>query len=357
MVDTSFSKLSEKEWNTLFQLSSQQGIKAIVLNAISQSALSVQIPKAIKMKWLASVVRVEDGYHKRLEKAAEFAEVMAEKGLNTLTLKGAAISTYYPEPSHREFGDLDAYLFEGISTNAKWGSGYEKGNLLSEEIGAEVKRGHYKHSHVHFKGLMIENHQYFLPIRGSQSTKELEKHLRTIAFHIDEVKYVDNTKLLIPSADFNALFLTAHAMNHFLYESIKLRHVLDWALFIKAEYKNVDWDMFWKWCDKMHYFRFVECIHWICEQKLGMETEVMQIVKAGHVSTFDVEKWGQRVLDDIFSGDSVYNKGNSALIVRLNLAKNFFLSAWKYRYIAQKNFIMDLLRQGTAMIWDSNPKI
>lgn len=357
MVDISTSKLSEKEWNTLFELSSQQGIKAIVLNAISQSSLSVQIPKSIKMKWLASVVRVEDEYHNRLQKAAEFAELMAGKGLNTLTLKGVAISTYYPEPSHREFGDLDAYLFAGIPIQVQWGSGYEPGNGFAEKAGAKVQRGHYKHSHVHFKGLMIENHQYFLPIRGNKSTKELEKHLREIAINIDEVKYVDNTKLLIPSADFNALFLTAHAMNHFLYESIKMRHVLDWALFVKAEYKHVDWKSFWEWCDKMHYTRFVECINWICEQKIGMDKEVMQIVKTGHVSTFDVEKWGQRILDDIFDGDSVYNKGNSTLIVRLNLAKNFFQSAWKYRYIAQKNFIIDLLRQGTAMIWDRNPKL
>lgn len=58
------------------------------------------------------------------------------------------------------------------------------------------------------------------------------------------IKLEETKGLYMPSANFNALFLTAHAMNHFLYESIKVRHVLDWALFIKTEHDNVDWTIF-----------------------------------------------------------------------------------------------------------------
>lgn len=342
------SSLTETEWKKLFNLSVQQGVRAVALEAISQSPLSTVMPKPIKMKWLASVMGVEDAYHSRLQKAAEFAKLMASKGLHTLTLKGAAVSTYYPESSHREFGDLDAYLFYGTPQQVKWGSGYEQGNVWAEEFGAKVSRGHYKHSHVTFKGLMIENHQYFLPIRGNKSIKELEKYLRTIAFNTTDIKYVGNTKLLIPSSDFNALFLTAHAMNHFLYETVRLRHVCDWALFLKAEQDNVDWKKFYQWCDKMHYTHFVNCLNYICHHYLGIEL---------CTGLSEDGQYVDRVLDDIWAGDNVYNKGYSNLRIRLEVVRNFFQSSWKYSKICKKNAFVSLLSHGIGVLFDRNPVV
>lgn len=342
-----YSKLTEIEWKELYYLSAQQGVKAVVLEALNRSQLATDIPKSIKMKWLAAVMGVEDAYFNRLQKASEFSELMAKNGLHTLTLKGAAISTYYPTPSHREFGDLDAYLFSGSPHDVKWGSGYEQGNVLSEKSGAKVERDHYKHSHITFKGMMIENHQYFLPIRGNKSIKELEKHLRTIAFNND-IRYVENTKLLIPSPDFNALFLTAHAMNHFLYETIRLRHVCDWALFLKTEQENVDWNKFYHWCDKMRYTHFVNCLNYICHHYLGIEL---------CASLSEDGQYVDKVLDDIWNGDNVYNKGYSNLRIRLEIVKNFFQSSWKYSKICKKNALVSLMSHGIGMLLDRNPKV
>ena len=278
---------------------------------------------------------------------------MEEKGLHTLVLKGIAVSSYYPNPLHREFGDLDCYLFEGTVDNIRWGSGYEKGNLLAEDLGAHVHRGHYKHSHVIFKKQEIENHQYFLSIRGSKANKALEKQLRkcveTKGFHAKE-----GTALLCPNADFNALFLMAHAMNHFLYESVKVRHLLDWALFMKAEQENVDWDLFWTWCDKMYYTRFVECLNHLCRIHFDLRVPSSEEKREPSAVT---ESLSVRILSDIFNGGSVYNKGNSNLMIRLNLVRNFFASAWKFRLVVQRCMIMDLMRQVTAIIWDKNPKM
>jgi hypothetical protein len=75
--------------------------------------------------------------HKR---SAEFARLMEEKGLHTLVLKGIAVSTYYPNPLHREFGDLDCYLFEGNPENTIiWENCYEKGNVAGETAGCGRK--------------------------------------------------------------------------------------------------------------------------------------------------------------------------------------------------------------------------
>ena len=352
-----FNAVTPEEWAELFRLSKTQGVTAVVFEKLSTAFNECEDfprpPKALTLNWYAqsqSIERKMATIHKRSE---EFAGLMEEKGLHTLVLKGIAVSTYYPNPLHREFGDLDCYLFEGTVDNIRWGNGYEKGNLLAEELGAHVHRGHYKHSHVVFKKQEIENHQYFLPIRGSKANKALEKQLRkcveTKGFHAK-----GGTALLCPNADFNALFLTAHAMNHFLYESVKVRHLLDWALFLRAEQENVDWDLFWTWCDKMHYTRFVECLNHLC--RIHFDLRVPSLEEKREPSAV-IKSLSVRILSDIFNGGSVYNKGNSNMMIRLNIVRNFFASAWKFRLVVQRCMIMDLMRQVTAIIWDKNPKM
>ena len=354
-----FNAVTPEEWAELFRLSKTQGVTAVVFEKLSAAFDECEDfprpPKALTLNWYAqsqSIERKMATIHKRSE---EFAGLMEEKGLQTLVLKGIAVSSYYPNPLHREFGDLDCYLFEGTVDNIRWGSGYEKGNLLAEELGAHIHRGHYKHSHVVFKKQEIENHQYFLPIRGSKANKALEKQLRkcveTKGFHAKE-----GTALLCPNADFNALFLTAHAMNHFLYESVKVRHLLDWALFMKAEQENVDWDLFWTWCDKMHFTRFVQCLHIICEHYMDLRLP-QHPGQTKEMPSSSLDELANRVLADILTGDNVYNKGNSNLMVRLNLVKNFFASAWKYQRVVQKCMLTDLVRQVTATVWDKHPEI
>lgn len=57
----------------------------------------------------------------------------------------------------------------------------------------------------------------------------------------EEHTYIGNSKLRCPSTNFNALFLLKHAQGHFIKEGIRMRHVLDWSLFLGAKQEKVDW--------------------------------------------------------------------------------------------------------------------
>ena len=134
-----FDDVTPEEWTELFRLSKVQGVTAVVFEKLSTAFDECEDfprpPKTLTLNWYAqsqSIERKMAIIHKRSE---EFAGLMEEKGLQTLVLKGIAVSSYYPNPLHREFGDLDCYLFEGTVDNILWGSGYEKGNLLARFAG------------------------------------------------------------------------------------------------------------------------------------------------------------------------------------------------------------------------------
>ncbi len=335
-----FEGMEAADWKELYKLSKTQGVTAVAFEKLSeaynQTSNFPKPPKAVTIKWYANVLSIEQKMAVIRKCSERFAELMARNGLHTLVLKGVAMSPYYPNPLYREFGDLDCYLFGGTPEAIVWEDAYENGNVAAEKIGLEVRRGFYKHSHIVYDGLEIENHQFALPIKDGKTTKELERHLRRVA---SPCRLAKDSLLYVPSANFNALFLTAHSMNHFLYEGIKVRHLLDWALFLKAEQGNVDWGTFWQWCDKMGYSRFVECQNYLCKKYLGLDVVPKRIV----MPSYDVPKISERILNDIFTGDSIYTKGYGGFRFRVELALSYCRSLWKFRDVYQRNALWLLL--------------
>ena len=323
---SSLRSLTPQDWQGIYELSKAQGVTAVVFEKVKCWAKEVDLPKDLALRWLSSLISVERQQRMKLAACESFAEKLSEHGLKTLVLKGVAVSKYYPVPSQREFGDLDCFLYEtGTDGSISFAGCYEKGNLILEKSGSRVEREHYKHSHIHYKALEVENHQFCLPIRGSKSNKELERHLRSLlnaefAARSESDYLLLDTHLYCPPADFNALFLTAHALNHFLFESIKVRHLLDWALFLKAEHKNINWDSFWAWCDKMHYKRFVLCLNHICKTELGLQIDIPQPVEEG----FEVEEISKKILGDVFNGDSLYSKNIGKWQMRRLLVESMY---------------------------------
>ena len=353
-IQESPTTISQKDWKALFQLAQQQGVLAIIWDAICTLAKEGKLTpdempnKALKLQWALSAERIKSRYNKQRQLAMELADAYAKRGINTYVLKGLAISGYYPTPELRECGDLDCFLATA-DDNGMFECRYEEGNKIAEEIEAKVDRDFYKHSHINYKGLMVENHAFCTAVRGSKERKEFERHLRKLLSSQPSTP-IDGTTLLRPCADFNALFLMAHSFGHFLTEGIKLRHVLDWAYLLKAEQDNIDWKSFYAWCDKMHYTKFVDALTAISTEYLGLE--VSNPLIHTHSDLRD------KVLEDILYGErSIHNTGASKFKKRLMIVRNKLLGGWKYRELYEKSAVIDTMQMVLAFLIERKPRI
>lgn len=337
--------LSASNWEELYHLAKQQGVTAVVFEKITPLPKEAAPPRELAMKWMSHSMAIEKQTRTIYQRCAGFAQLMHEHGLHTLVLKGVAVSRYYPNPWHREFGDLDCYLYKSDGGKVAWNGCYEEGNCIAELVGYVVKRGHYKHSHINYEGLEIENHQFSLAIKDGKDTKALECHLRRLVEQQGGGCAIGDSMMCTPSADFNALFLTAHAMSHFLYESIKVRHVMDWALFLKREQDKVEWNSFWQWCDKMHYTRFVQCMNYICVHQLSVQIHAFTVEESEAT-----KRLATRILQDIFEGDSLYTKGYKGVRFRIALAASYFKSMWKFHQVYQHSSLWLLAKRTMRML-------
>jgi len=225
------------DWEAVYRMAHVQGVLAVAwdgLQALTKQdgALPADSrpPRELLLRWFGNAARIAGEYGRQWEVAADLAGKFGREGIRTIVLKGFSAARRYPVPSHRPCGDLDCYL----------SGDYERGNCVAERAGAVVHRDYYKHSHLIYRGLMVENHQFLTAVRGSRKARHLERLLQA-ALAERPLPPLGQTALEATPPFFDALFLTVHAWTHFLLEEgITLRHLCDWAMLWRCHERELD---------------------------------------------------------------------------------------------------------------------
>src|SRR5574344_1701035 len=154
----------------LFELASVQGVKGLAWEGIElqMNANLLQMNKSEMLKWYGQILYLEKVTRKLYTLSAEYANSILP--CRCVVLKGFDYACYWPNPLHREYGDLDYYS----------GLEFQKSNEVAKQIGAIVKDGGYKHSHIHYKGMAIENHHFFTDFNATKQGCYTESLLKDL---------------------------------------------------------------------------------------------------------------------------------------------------------------------------------
>lgn len=334
--DCGFSK--DVDWQDIYRTAMMQGVAAICLDGLQSLHLNNVIPYPVKMQWIASAMKQEQMYNAQWKSAASLAKLWHDAGLDTYVMKGFVLANMYPRPSARYSCDMDCFLI----CKHVWGG--EKGDVVVESRGIDVDRSYYKNSKFCFNGLTVENHQYLLPIKGSKKAKRFEKWLREqMETKVDE--YIGNSYLQVPSDMFNAVYILAHAQEHFFEDGIVLKHICDWAMVLKTYANKVDWDEWKHVCKEYGMLSFGYAMSRLAYRVCGVNVP------------FDCPKDDEsdrRLLDDTLYRKVCNNGKRSDMQVRINLVMNMFRNSWKYRMFSDTNFLMFCGRRVCGYLFDKD---
>ena len=320
--------LTSDEWRALYRVCVVQGVTAVVFDFVKTLPKSEAPDMALLMEWLSAATAVEQTMRRMQITAEEFAEEMERREIPVVVLKGLAFAQYYKNPLHRECGDLDCYM-----TGKK-----ETGDLAALELGGTMEEAGYKHSHLLFKGLTIENHRFFTDFDNTPTGMLTEQVLGELIQ--EEQTYIGDSKLSCPSANFNALFLLKHTQGHFIDEGIRMRHVLDWALFLRAKQEEVDWSKVLPMLETTRTAQFAGVMTAIAVRSLSIEVPNKGLRT---LASNAEQKMVEAVLADIMGEQPpIYVNG---LWHKTKRILRRFRRMWKYRSLASESY--------PRMVWNA----
>lgn len=320
--------ITSDEWWALYKMCAVHGVKAVVFDFVRQLPKSEALDRALLMQWLSAATGVEQTMRRMQMAAEEFAEAMEKREIPVVVLKGLAFAQYYPNPLHRECGDLDCYMM----------GKKEEGDLAAVELGGKVEEAGYKHSHLIYNGLTIENHRFFTDFDNTPTGILTEQALGELMqeAHI----YIGDSKLYCPSVNFNALFLLKHAQGHFIDEGIRMRHVLDWALFLKAKQQEMDWLRILPMLETTHTAQFAGLLTAIAIRHLHVDVHHEGLLA---LASNAEQKMVEAVLADIMGEQpAIYVDG---LWHKTKRILRRFRRMWKFRSLASESY--------PRMVWNA----
>lgn len=310
---------TDVNWQHLYDVAKAQGVLAIVFDGIKRVMVergdnSLGMPRSLKMRWLSVVDSIEKKNTSQ-RMAVEYIATACEKcDLHVMTFKGLSLARFYPEPLHRECGDIDLYALGGRHKDL---------NRLITDLGGTIIHSSAKHSEIKLRSVMIESHNYFVYRYLSKRAKTVNSRL------VDSVcsaePYGEHNSLYYPNSEFDTLFVIYHAANHFKFEGISLRHIIDWCYIVQRA--GCDLSQLTEY--GLERFSAVLCR--IGKHSLGFDLPE-------HLCCCD-DKTYSRVLSDII-GSNVGKDDEkvSALTVLRRKTVRFFSRHWAYSLVGDSFF-------------------
>lgn len=233
-VQELFQGAEQAHWQLCYTTAVRQGVLALAWDGITTLPMELHPPRQLKFQWAMSVEKYEAKHRRYCQSVQELQSFYAENGIVAVQMKGVGFSSNYNVPAHREGGDIDIYTYSADKRGMSHREANELADSLMQRLGIEVDTSHsYKHSNFYFKGIPVENHKFFLNVKTHPKfLGELNDILaecidpREVTFH--DGKY----RILVPSPQFNMLFISCHAFQHYG-SGIALHHLYDWAALIK----------------------------------------------------------------------------------------------------------------------------
>ena len=309
------------DWQLMKALADEHGVSAVVLDGIERlmaksSDLKVEIPKDLRRKWIAGMLKNHEGRYRTYKHTlASLAGFYNMHGFKMMVLKGYACSLDWPQPNHRPCGDIDIWQF---------GQWKEADAVLAAEKNVKIGSAHHHHTVFRWNGFSVENHYDFLNVHHHKSNVEMEAILKRLGQDDSHYTEIEGEKVYLPSANLHALFMLRHGISNFASTGFKLRQLLDWAFLVQKHNTEIDW----QWLEKqVEYFgmkKIYDIFNAICIEDLGFDSGIFP------KGQFD-PSLKERVLNDVLSNEFSEKESGGFLSRALYKFRRWKANAWKHR--------------------------
>ena len=229
---------SSAQWRPILGLAREQTVVGIVsdgIAALRRSGVSLRIPPEFFDRLLVQTIGIERS-NARLDKiVAELSGILRENGISYCLVKGQGTARNYPRPDHRTPGDIDFLLDDENYHKASKVLAPKAEKLLPEN----EDRKHF--GMLFHDGVDVELHGTSRAGFGDKFNDVMDS-IQSEMFGIKDFRSWDccGERVALPSANFDALFVLTHFIQHFYHGGLGIRQVCDWTMHLDRYSSVID---------------------------------------------------------------------------------------------------------------------
>ncbi len=224
----------DTDWPAILKIAVMQTVSGIVFDGISRLSSELQPPTTIMRQLYQTVIRIEQSHELLNERLTRIIPLLQSEDIYPILLKGQGVAQNYPNPVRRQCGDIDLYIGKKDYKRAcelAVGRGIVSNDILES----------HKHFHFDWDGVEIEFHHIVEKLPDPFKNKRFQYWTQ---YHLQKNKLnvwnLNNTEVLLPSANFDALYIFNHAFHHFISDGIGCRQLCDWVMYLHRFHAQID---------------------------------------------------------------------------------------------------------------------
>lgn len=221
-------------WRSIVSMAKKQSVFGLVYEASLRLPVELRPSGALRDEMRDYALKNIKAHAVLDNSVAQLSNFYKAHGIEGVLLKGQGVARYYPNSQLRQCGDIDFYVGKSI---------YPKAAELARQhlmTGTEVESS--QHLHFPMGKVSVELHRtagsLYNPYVRQRFTKWIEWELEHSPNRRTAI--IGGSEILLPSYDFDALYIFFHAWRHHYNSGVGLRQLCDWALVFHTHYEDID---------------------------------------------------------------------------------------------------------------------
>lgn len=253
---------SDAEWNSLFNEIQRQAIVGVMLEGLERLPQEQLPSQQLLLQWIGVVNINEATYRLHCERAKELTRRFCQSGFHSCVLKGIGLAGLYPNPAHRQCGDIDLWVdrkHKDVLVYLR--SEYSVENVFWHH--AEARIFEDVSTEIHYRPCWMYN-----PFHNYKLQRWFDIRQR------EQMTLDEKLCFAYPKVQFNAVYSLAHFYHHLIEEGIGIRHVIDYYYILQAlpanERGSVIEDL-----KRFGLLKLAKAVMWILKDVCGMSAEYL----------------------------------------------------------------------------------
>ena len=224
----------EVDWEAIYKAAFAQTIVCVVTDGISLLPDSLKPPIEVLELYLADTLATEIRNDQMDRFLVSLMSTLEKAGFRPAVLKGQCLALNYPDPAHRQSGDIDLLIPPSVYQQLK-------DYLLAKANRIDGEFTEILHQGMTFGNIEVEVHGAVSSMLSFSLDRKLARDVEELFAKEDfcEVPIRDG-KVRVPGDTFNAIYIMLHILRHYFTGGVGLRQLSDWALFLHSHRDSLD---------------------------------------------------------------------------------------------------------------------